>query len=48
MQSDELRVRVVYQGLDTRLAQQTWVLKFDFWCDYTQHRMFSGLRPLNP
>jgi hypothetical protein len=48
MQSDILKVRVVYQNLDTRLAQKTWVLMFDFWFDYTQQRIFSGSQSLEP
>jgi hypothetical protein len=47
MHTDTLRVRVVYQNLDSRLAQTTWVLTFDCRYDYTQHRIFSGSQSLD-
>jgi hypothetical protein len=47
MHTDILRVRVVYQNLDSRLSQTTWVLTFDCWYNYTQHRIFSGSQSLD-
>jgi hypothetical protein len=48
MQSDSLKIRVIYQNLDSRLAQKSWVLTFDFWYDYQQQRIFSGTQCLEP
>lgn len=44
--SDILKIRVIYSNLDSRLAQKSWVLSFDFWYDYQQHRIFSGTQSL--
>jgi hypothetical protein len=46
MSSDRLWIRVIYNNLDDRLAQKTWVLTFDFWYDYQQSRIFSGTQSL--
>jgi len=46
--SDILRIRAIYSNLDSRLAQKSWVLSFDFWYDYQQQRIFSGTQSLEP
>jgi hypothetical protein len=46
MSSDILRLKVIFSNLDNKLAQKHWILSFDFWFDYQQHRIFSGTQSL--